>query len=78
MEGKKIPIGINSMCVAYSRPKNLVNIFMYSKVDCLDGTSFSSYMEFRLEADSFLESIWDLLDYNANERRHALSPLIFI
>ena len=33
----KIPNGIKSMCVAYSRPKNLGNIFTYRKIDRLDG-----------------------------------------
>ena len=41
----KIPIGINSMCVAYSRPKNLGNIFTYRKVDSFDGPPVSSNME---------------------------------
>ena len=41
----KIPIGIKSMCVAYSRPKNLGNIFTYHKVDRLDGPPVSSYLE---------------------------------
>ena len=41
----KIPIGIKLMCVAYSRPKSLGNIFTYRKVDCLGGPSVSSYME---------------------------------
>ena len=33
----KIPIGIKSMCVAYSHPKNLGNIFTYKTIDHLDG-----------------------------------------
>ena len=37
----KIPIGINSMCVVYSRPKNLRNIFTYRKVDRLEGLPVS-------------------------------------
>ena len=41
----KITIGINSMCVAYSRPKYLGNIFTYRKVDRIDGPPVSSYME---------------------------------
>ena len=41
----KIPIGIRSMCVAYSRPKNLGNIFTYRKIDRLDGPLVSSYLE---------------------------------
>ena len=41
----KIPIGIKSMCVAYSRPKNLGNIFTYRKIDRLDGPPVSSYLE---------------------------------
>ena len=41
----KIPIGINSMCVAYSRPENLGNIFTYRKFDRLDGPPVSSYLE---------------------------------
>ena len=40
-----IPIGIRSMCVAYSRTKNLGNIFTYRKIDCLDGPLVSSYLE---------------------------------
>ena len=39
-----IPICIKFMCVAYSRPKNLGNIFMYCKVDRIYGPSMSSYM----------------------------------
>ena len=41
----KIPIGINSMCVAYSHPKHLGNIFTYQKVDYPEGDPVSSYME---------------------------------
>ena len=41
----KIPIGIKSVCVAYSRPKNLGNIFTYRKIDRLDGPPVSSYLE---------------------------------
>ena len=41
----KIPIGIKSMCVAYSRPKNLGNIFTYHKVDRLNVPPVSSYLE---------------------------------
>ena len=41
----KIPIGIKSMCVAYSRPKNLGNFFTYCKIDRLDGPPVSSYLE---------------------------------
>ena len=33
----KIPIGIRSMCVAYSCPKNLGNIFTCTKIDRLNG-----------------------------------------
>ena len=40
----KIPIGINSMCVAYSRPKNLINIFTYYKFIRRNGPPVSSYM----------------------------------
>ena len=40
-----IPIGIKSMCVAYSRPKNLGNIFTYRKIDRLNGPPVSSYLE---------------------------------
>ena len=40
----KIPIGIKSISVASIRPKNIGNIFMYHKVDCLDGPPVSSYM----------------------------------
>ena len=41
----KIPIGIKSMCVEYSCPKNLSNIFTYCKIDRLDGPQVSSYLE---------------------------------
>ena len=41
----KIPIGIRSMCVAYSRPNNLGKIFIYRKIDRLDDPSVSSYLE---------------------------------
>ena len=41
----KIPIGIRSMCVAYSRCNNLGNIFTYRKIDCLNGPPVSSYLE---------------------------------
>ena len=41
----KTPIGIRSMCVAYSRPKNLGNIFTYRRIDRLDGPLVSSYLE---------------------------------
>ena len=41
----KITIGINFMCVAYSRPKTIGNIFTYRMVDSLDGDPVSSYME---------------------------------
>ena len=41
----KIPIGIRSICVAYSRPKNLGNIFIYRKIDRLDGPPVSFYLE---------------------------------
>ena len=37
--------GPNSICVAYSCPKSLGNIFTYRKVNFRDGTSVSSYME---------------------------------
>ena len=40
-----IPIGIKSMCVAYSSPKNIGNIFTYRKNDRLDGLLVSSYLE---------------------------------
>ena len=36
------------MCVAYSRPKNLGNIFTYRKIDRLDGPPVSSYLEQRM------------------------------
>ena len=39
-----IPIGVNSMCVAYIHPINLGNIFTYRKVNCLGGPPVSSYM----------------------------------
>ena len=38
-------IGIKSMCMAYSRPKNLGNIFTYRKIDRLDGLLVSSSLE---------------------------------
>ena len=41
----KTPIGITLMCVAYSRPKNIGNVFTYRKVDRLDGLPVSSYMD---------------------------------
>ena len=41
----KIPIGINSMCVAYNHLKNLGKNFTYSKVDCIDGPPVFYYME---------------------------------
>ena len=41
----KIPIGINSMCVASSRPKEIGNLFKYRKVNRLEGTHVSSYIE---------------------------------
>ena len=41
----KIPIGIKSMCVAYSLPKNISNIFTYREVDRFDGHPVSSYLE---------------------------------
>ena len=41
----KIPIGIRSMWVAYSLPKNMGNIFTYRKIDRLDGPPVSSYLE---------------------------------
>ena len=50
---RKIPIGTNSISVAYIRPKNLGNIFTYRKVDCLDGPPVSSYLEYRIGARSF-------------------------
>ena len=42
---KNITIGIKLVCVAYSRPKNLGNIFTYRKIDRLDGAPVSSYLE---------------------------------
>ena len=42
---QKIPISINLMCVTYSRPKNIGNIFTYHRDDCLDGTPVSYYMD---------------------------------
>ena len=41
----KIPIGIKLMCVAYSRLKNLGNIFTYRKIDRLNGPPVSSDLE---------------------------------
>ena len=41
----KTPIVIKSMCVVYSHPKNLGNIFTYCKVDRLNGPPVSSYLE---------------------------------
>ena len=41
----KIPIGIKLMCVAYICPKNIVNIFTYRRVNRLEETPVSSYME---------------------------------
>ena len=41
----QLPIGIKSMCVAYSRPRNLGNIFTYRKIDRLDGPPASSYLK---------------------------------
>ena len=41
----KILIGIRSMCVAYSDPKNLGNIFTYRKIDRIDEPLVSSYFE---------------------------------
>ena len=53
----KKPIGINSMCVAYSRPKLSGNIFTYRKVNHIYGPPVSSYMEQILGARLFLVSI---------------------
>ena len=44
-DAKKHRIGINSMCVAYSRTKNIGDILTYCKDDCLYGPPVSSYME---------------------------------
>ena len=41
----KTPIVINSMYVAYSRPKIIGNIFTYHKVYSLKGPPVSYYME---------------------------------
>ena len=41
----KTPTDIRSMCVAYSRLKNLGNIFTYRKIDRLNGPPVSSYLE---------------------------------
>ena len=41
----KTSTGIKSMCMAYSRLKNLGNIFIYHKVDCHNGPPVSSYLE---------------------------------
>ena len=41
----KTSTGIKSMCMAYSRLKNLGNIFIYRKVDCHNGPPVSSYLE---------------------------------
>ena len=40
----KIPIGINLVCVPYTRPQKLGDIFMYRKVNRLNGALVSSYM----------------------------------
>ena len=42
---QKRPIGIKSMCLAYSRPKNIDNIFTYPKVDRFYEPPVSSYLE---------------------------------
>ena len=39
------PMSIRSMCMAYSLPKNMGNIFIYRKIDRLDGPPISSYLE---------------------------------
>ena len=51
----KIPIGINSMCVAYSRPTKIGNISTYHKVDSLNGIPVSFCMEYRLGGHSYLD-----------------------
>jgi len=39
------PIGVRQLCVAYSRPPNLGNLFSYRKIDNLAGPPVSSYLE---------------------------------